>query len=80
VLTLTGLLHYFQAGPAEVMGWPAPSLAPGAPADLTVIDLESVRPVTPNSFKSKAKFSPWEGWELQGWPVATFVCGRQLGG
>ena len=79
VLTLTDLLHYFQSGPAKVMGWPAPSLAPGAPADLTVIDLESARPVTPSAFQSKAKFSPWDGWQLQGWPVATFVRGRRVG-
>ncbi|MBS3933955.1 MAG: dihydroorotase [Truepera sp.] len=80
VLTLAGLLHYFQSGPAKVMGWPAPSLAPGTPADLTVLDLESARPVTPSAFKSKAKFSPWDGWELQGWPVATFVRGKHVGG
>jgi dihydroorotase len=79
VLTLAGLLHCFQTGPAQVMGWPAPSLAPGAPADLTVIDLETARPVIAGTFKSKARFSPWEGWELQGWPVATFVRGRQVG-
>jgi dihydroorotase len=78
VLTLAALLHYVQAGPAKVMGWPVPSLAPGAPADLTVIDLSTARPVRPETFKSKAKFSPWEGRTLQGWPLATFVRGRRV--
>jgi dihydroorotase len=77
-LELPQLLHLFQRGPAEVMGWPAPRLAPGEAADVTVLDLGRERPVEAKRFKSKARFSPWDGEELFGWPVATFVRGRQV--
>ncbi len=75
-LELTTLLHLLQGGPAGVMGWPAPSLAPGAPADLTLIDLERRAPVRGAEFRSKAKWTAWEGWELRGWPSMTMVGGR----
>lgn len=75
-LPLGTLLHLLQGGPAVVMGWPAPTLEPGQPADLVVLDLEAKRPVSPETFKSKAKFSPWAGQRLKGWPTLTFVRGR----
>lgn len=74
-LPLGTLLHLLQSGPAEVMGWPAPTLEPGQPADLVVLELGAERPVRPESFKSKAKFSPWAGQSLKGWPTLTFVRG-----
>ncbi|CAN5598687.1 hypothetical protein BH24DEI1_BH24DEI1_03000 [soil metagenome] len=58
------------------MGCATPTLEPGRPADVTVLDLETARAVEPASFKSKAKFSPWDGQALKGWPVATFVRGK----
>ena len=41
VLELPALLHLVTHGPAAVMGWDAPSLEAGAPADLVLIDLRS---------------------------------------
>ena len=78
VLTLRELLDLLQKGPASVMGWPLPSLEPGQSADLTVIDLDSDRLVDPRTFKSKAKFSPWEAQSLRGWPLLTFVRGKAV--
>ena len=75
-LPLGTLLHLLQAGPAAVMGWAQPTLGVGQPADLVVLDLDTERPVEPETFKSKAKFSPWAGQNLRGWPVLTFVRGR----
>ena len=75
-LGLEKIVDLLTAGPARVLGWPAPSLEAGAPADLTVLDLETERPVDPSGFKSKAKFSPWTGETLRGWPVLTLVGGR----
>jgi len=75
-LELGRLLELMQAGPARVLGWPEPTLAPGAPADVVLLDLESEQPVAPATFLSKARFSPWEGAVLSGWPVATLVAGR----
>ena len=78
VLSLAGLLDLLQKGPAGVMGWDAPTLEPGQPADLAVIDLDSDRPVNPKTFKSKAKFSPWEAQSLRGWSRLTFVRGKKV--
>lgn len=75
-LPLEELLNLLQSGPAQVMGWPTPTLEAGQQADLVVLELEASKPVAPETFKSKAKFSPWAGRALQGWPVLTFVRGR----
>jgi len=75
-LPLETLLHLFQGGPAAVMGWPVPTLEPGQPADLVVLDLQIEHPVRPETFRSKAKFSPWAGQSLKGWPTMMFVRGR----
>jgi dihydroorotase len=75
-LGLDRLLDLMTAAPARVMGWPVPSLEAGAPADLVVLDLETERAVNPAEFKSKAKFTPWAGETLRGWPLLTVVDGR----
>jgi dihydroorotase len=80
VVDLQTLLGLLQTGPAQVMKWKAPSLEVGSAADITVLDLQTPKDVNPATFKSKAKFSPWAGQTLQGWPVATFVRGRQVFG
>ena len=75
-LELTALLHLLQAGPAGVMGWAPPSLEAGAPADLVLLDINSTAAVRGADFRSKAKWTPWEGQNLQGWPLMTMVGGR----
>ncbi|ANE44075.1 dihydroorotase [Deinococcus puniceus] len=74
-LGLERLLDLMTQAPARVMGWPEPSLEAGAPADLTVFDLHTERTVNPAEFKSKAKFTPWAGESLRGWPMLTVVGG-----
>ena len=75
-LRLERLLELLTTGPARVLGLPAPKLEVGAPADLVLLDLETERRVDASRFKSKAKFSPWDGQSLRGWPVVTIVRGR----
>ncbi|MDL2344667.1 dihydroorotase [Deinococcus sp. MIMF12] len=75
-LGLGRLLDLMTAAPAHVLGWPAPTLEPGSPADLVVLDLDTGREVNPAGFLSKAKFSPWAGETLRGWPTLTVVGGR----
>ncbi|ALS27378.1 dihydroorotase [Paenibacillus sp. 32O-W] len=69
------LLQRMTADPARVFGLPSGKLAPGAPADLTIIDLEKERQVDPDTFASKGRNTPFAGWTLQGWPVLTMVDG-----
>ena len=77
-LELQALLRLLQTGPARVMGWDAPRLKPGSPADLVVLELNTAHEVAPKLFKTKAKFSPWTGRSLWGWPVATWVGGDRV--
>ncbi|CAM3604891.1 dihydroorotase [Deinococcus frigens] len=75
-LGLDKLLDLMTAGPARVMGWPTPALEAGAPGDLVVLDLETEREVKPAEFRTKAKFTPWAGEMLKGWPLLTVVAGQ----
>ncbi len=47
-------------------------------ADITVIDLKEKYSIDPSKFHSKAKYSPFEGWKVQGKPVKTFVGGQLI--
>ncbi|MCD0176475.1 amidohydrolase family protein, partial [Deinococcus sp. 14RED07] len=75
-LGLDRILDLMTAAPARVMGWAEPTLDAGQKADLVVLDLSTERPVNPAEFKSKAKFTPWAGETLKGWPVLTVVDGK----
>lgn len=50
-------------------------LQPGYIADLTAIDMNKKWTVKARNFFSKAKYSPYEDWQLQGKVVMTFVNG-----
>lgn len=69
-------LARWTVGPAAVLGWPSPTLAPGAPADVAVLDVETPWVVDPNAFASKSHNTPFTGWTLFGRAIATWVGGR----
>ncbi|MGZ7443716.1 dihydroorotase [Paenibacillus sp. TH7-28] len=74
--TLGMLVQRMTSDPAKVFGLESGRLAPGAPADLTIVDLEEERAVDPSAFASKGRNTPFAGWKLKGWPVATIVGGN----
>jgi dihydroorotase len=45
-------------------------------ADLTVVDLKKKYRIDASEFQSKAKYSPFDGWQVEGKPVKTFVNGQ----
>ena len=51
-------------------------IAVGKDADLTVIDLKQEGKFNIDEFKTKAEYSPFDGWEYQGLPVMTIVNGK----
>ena len=65
-----------RRGPARVLGLPGGTLAPGSPADVTVLDLARKRQVDPGRFESRSRNTPFGGWTLKGWPAMTIVGGR----
>ncbi len=73
---LPTLVARFTDGPRAVLGLPPLHLVEGAEASLILIDPKGERPVDPGRFASKARYSPWAGWALRGWPVLTLVAGE----
>jgi dihydroorotase len=51
-------------------------LKEGNDADLTIVDLHRKYKIDPSEFHSKAKWSPFEGREVEGKPVKTIVAGQ----
>ncbi len=78
LLELPRLVALLSTNPARVLGLPGGSLAPGSPADLTVLDLQRKRQVDPARFESKGRSTPFAGWILKGGPVMTIVGGKLI--
>jgi len=53
-------------------------LKDGNNADLTIVDLNRKYNVDASRFHSKAKYSPFDGWMVEGKPVKTFVNGQLI--
>jgi dihydropyrimidinase len=53
------------------------AIAPGSDADLCLIDPSVRRRLTAADFHV-SDYSPWEGWEVRGWPVTTILRGRPI--
>ncbi|AZR72582.1 dihydropyrimidinase [Anoxybacter fermentans] len=79
-----GLLEYPQlvrilsSEPAKIFGlYPEKgSLKPGTDADLVVFDPKKKVTLTHSNLHSKADYTPYEGMEVQGYPVMTFLRGE----
>lgn len=74
--SLQMLVDRMTSDPAKVFCLPTGRLEQGAPADLTVIDLETEQVVDPTTFATKGKNTPFTNWTLQGWPQTTIVDGQ----
>lgn len=74
--TLDFLVRRMTTDPARVFRLDTGRLEEGAPADLTMIDLEQEQAVDPQTFASKGRNTPFTGWKLKGWPVKTWVDGK----
>jgi len=76
VIGLSQLVRLMSTRPAEVFHLPGGSLAPGSPADVTVLDLRARVTVDPERFRSLSRNTPFAGMTLRGRPAATIVGGR----
>lgn len=50
-------------------------IAPGGPADLTIIDPHEVWTIDASAFRSRGRNCPFDGWKVRGRAVATIVGG-----
>ncbi len=76
VLSLNAAVASLTDAPAQAFHLPGGHLSPGAPADVTLIDLKAKHVV--NEFTSKSQNSPFKGRTLQGKAVATIVGGEMV--
>ncbi|MBI4634593.1 MAG: dihydroorotase [Deltaproteobacteria bacterium] len=76
VLPLDRLIRVMSTNPAGILRIPGGTLAPGAEADITVIDLNGEWTVEPDSLRSQGKNTPFAGWAMKGKAVMTMVGGE----
>lgn len=69
------LVELLSLGPARVLGLPGGTLAPGSPADVTVLDLERTWRIG-EVFRSGSRNCPFVGREVRGRALCTVVEGR----
>lgn len=75
-LTLAEAVEKMSCAPARILGVEGGSLAVGAPADVTVLDLDAEWVVDPSRFESRSKNTSLGGRKLTGLPVMTIVGGK----
>ena len=77
-LDLPTLVARLSTGPARLLNLPGGSLAPGASADITILDLERPWTVDPATFRSRGRNTPFGGWTGIGAPWMTIVGGARI--
>jgi dihydroorotase len=55
-------------------------IEPGYDADLVLVDLNKTATIRNSEQQTKCRWSPWDGAALTGWPVRTWVMGREVFG
>jgi dihydroorotase len=77
-LSLGRLVDALSGAPARLLGLEAGRLAPGAPADFVLADLEASWKVEDHVLRSRSKNSPFEHRTLEGRILETVVAGRTV--
>lgn len=76
VMTLPELMKKMSRNPAEILSLEGGELKEGAPADLAVVDLDEKFVIDSEKFFSKGKNTPFNGFEVYGKVLYTFVDGE----
>lgn len=75
--SLAEVVKWMCTNPAKIYKIPNKGeLKVGYDADLVLVDWENWRPVLRENLATKCGWSPFEGWNLTGWPVYTIVNGE----
>ena len=76
-LSLERLIDLTSAGPARVFGIESKGrLALGYDADLVLVNLSARRIITNQSMANVSGWTPYDGIQVTGWPIATVLRGR----
>jgi len=73
--TVAQVSNWMSKAVAKAYGIPKKGRS-GYDADLVLVDLNTYRPVLREELLTKCGWSPFEGWNLTGWPVMTVVGGQ----
>ena len=78
-LSLELMVDLVSAGPARVFGIAGKGrIAVGFDADLTLVDLKREQEIRNDWIASRCGWTPFDGYKVHGWPVATFVRGVEV--
>lgn len=78
-LSLERMVDLFTAGPHRVFQLASKGLmAEGYDADFTLVDLKARRTITNAQQATKSGWTPFDGMEAKGWPIATIIRGRTV--
>jgi dihydroorotase len=72
------LVELLATNPARILGLSGGTLAPGSPADVTVLAPDVMTHVNASAFRSLARNTPFDGWELRGAVAAVLIGGRTV--
>jgi dihydroorotase len=76
-LSLQRLIDLTSAGPQRIYNIAGKGrIALGYDADFSVVDLKKKRTITNDWMKTKSGWTPFDGMEVTGWPIATIVRGN----
>ena len=78
-ITVEDIKRLLCENPAKIFNIPNKGfIKEGMDADLVVVDLKKEYVIDPANFQSKAKYSPFEGFNVQGVPVMTLLRGQKV--
>ncbi len=76
-MTLTELVKRMSRQPAKAFHLYGGVIRPGGHADITAVDLNTVRVIDPAKFYSKGHNTPFAGWRARGFAIMT-MCGGKV--
>ncbi|MFO1462575.1 MAG: dihydroorotase [bacterium] len=79
-LSLAEMVRAMTSRPLAVLKRPYQGIKVGAPADVALVDLQGLWTYRAAEGFSKSRNSPFEGWELKGRVLGTWVEGRRVHG
>jgi len=79
IISLPRFIEMISTRPAQILGLKDKGrIAPGADADLTILNLHKEVVVDVHLFLSKSRNNPFHGWKLKGAPTMTIVAGKAV--
>jgi len=78
VISMRRFVEVLSLNPARILRRPGGTLAPGQPADVTVLAPDARVTIRAAAMRSRSKNTPFDGWELRGAAAATLVGGRTV--